>query len=281
MGRRRGSVVRDIIDIGAMLPWWVCLIAAAAAYLIFHSLSQLDPGPPARQEMGAYVVRSMIRTGAYFAQTGVPVLLLLGALLSAVKHLRRARLYDSVAGGKARVSERKPKDKLDRLTWRQFEQLVHEYFRRNGYSVIETEQGPDGGIDLRLRKDGRTATVQCKHWRDKKVDVRVVREQLGVMTAGGADECMVVTSGQFTDDAHNFSDRQPITLIDGEKLRKMLGIFAWDHVEARDARQDPDSSCPACGSDMIMRTARRGRNAGNTFWGCSRYPTCRGTRAVI
>ena len=29
---------------------------------------------------------------------------------------------------------------------------------------------------------------------------------------------------------------------------------------------------------MKLRTARRGRNAGNQFWGCPRYPSCRGTR---
>lgn len=29
---------------------------------------------------------------------------------------------------------------------------------------------------------------------------------------------------------------------------------------------------------MVLRLARRGRNAGNEFWGCSTFPTCRGTR---
>lgn len=37
-------------------------------------------------------------------------------------------------------------------------------------------------------------------------------------------------------------------------------------------------SCPRCGSRMVMRLARRGRNAGNHFWGCSRFPSCRGTQ---
>jgi restriction system protein len=34
--------------------------------------------------------------------------------------------------------------------------------------------------------------------------------------------------------------------------------------------------CPACGAEMILRTAKRGANAGNQFWGCSTYPKCRG-----
>lgn len=37
-------------------------------------------------------------------------------------------------------------------------------------------------------------------------------------------------------------------------------------------------SCPQCGSSMRRRTARKGHRAGNQFWGCSRYPACRGTR---
>lgn len=37
-------------------------------------------------------------------------------------------------------------------------------------------------------------------------------------------------------------------------------------------------NCPVCNSTMMLRTARRGQNAGQTFWGCSRYPACRGTR---
>ena len=33
--------------------------------------------------------------------------------------------------------------------------------------------------------------------------------------------------------------------------------------------------CPKCGSKMILRTAKRGKNAGQQFWGCTNYPHCR------
>ena len=39
-------------------------------------------------------------------------------------------------------------------------------------------------------------------------------------------------------------------------------------------------SCPNCGSSMVKRLAQRGRNAGNYFWGCSRYPRCKGTKSI-
>ncbi len=36
-------------------------------------------------------------------------------------------------------------------------------------------------------------------------------------------------------------------------------------------------ACPRCGVDMVRRTARRGPNQGNEFWGCPKFPKCRGT----
>jgi DNA-binding helix-hairpin-helix protein with protein kinase domain len=38
--------------------------------------------------------------------------------------------------------------------------------------------------------------------------------------------------------------------------------------------------CPRCSQPMVKRLAKRGKNAGSYFWGCSRYPTCRGTRNI-
>ena len=38
--------------------------------------------------------------------------------------------------------------------------------------------------------------------------------------------------------------------------------------------------CPVCNALMVKRLARRGLNAGSSFWGCSNYPKCRGTRAI-
>ena len=41
---------------------------------------------------------------------------------------------------------------------------------------------------------------------------------------------------------------------------------------------DPTCPEPGCGKPMVLRTARRGRNAGGQFWGCSGYPHCKGLR---
>ena len=49
-------------------------------------------------------------------------------------------------------------------------------------------------------------------------------------------------------------------------------------------QQNPTGStnavlCPRCGGRMVRRTARRGHRQGNQFWGCARYPSCKGTRS--
>jgi hypothetical protein len=48
--------------------------------------------------------------------------------------------------------------------------------------------------------------------------------------------------------------------------------------EARPATAVPN--CPECGAPMILRTAKKGVNTGNQFWGCSQYPRCRGIGLV-
>ncbi len=35
------------------------------------------------------------------------------------------------------------------------------------------------------------------------------------------------------------------------------------------------ATCPKCGAELKRRTAKRGPNAGGSFWGCSAYPHCR------
>ena len=40
---------------------------------------------------------------------------------------------------------------------------------------------------------------------------------------------------------------------------------------------ETEPNCPKCGGPMVLRTAKRGPNAGNQFWGCTAYPKCKGT----
>lgn len=47
-------------------------------------------------------------------------------------------------------------------------------------------------------------------------------------------------------------------------------------VQAVDTGLKPDPQCPRCSGPMVRRTAKSGENAGKEFWGCTKFPACRG-----
>lgn len=44
--------------------------------------------------------------------------------------------------------------------------------------------------------------------------------------------------------------------------------------------KNTENNCPKCGSTRVLRTAKRGSNAGLEFWGCSTYPRCKATQNI-
>jgi len=182
------------------------------------------------------------------------------------------------------VDEKTSLDHLRETPWKDFEYLVAEAYRRQGYDVeYSLGRGADGGVDLTLRKDGHRSLVQCKQWKVFSVGAPVVREMFGLLTAEKADEAVIVTSGNFTREARSFADGKPIRLMDGPQLLTLV-----QSVQARPTGRKPETVptsaqaappvCPQCGRPMVLRTARRGANAGSQFWGCSAYPSCKGIR---
>jgi four helix bundle suffix protein len=39
-------------------------------------------------------------------------------------------------------------------------------------------------------------------------------------------------------------------------------------------------NCPSCGALMALRTAKSGKTPGSQFWGCTKYPDCKGTAKI-
>jgi len=47
------------------------------------------------------------------------------------------------------------------------------------------------------------------------------------------------------------------------------------HVKAIVERKTGSKTCSQCGAEMVLRQATKGKNAGNEFWGCSSFPSCK------
>lgn len=120
-------------------------------------------------------------------------------------------------------------DALARMDPLAFERLMGDYYRRQGYSVEDVGTGGrarlyDGGIDLKLYKEGEYTVVQCKRENAYQVTHNVVHELLGVMLTEGASRAVVVTTGEFTDAAwKKAANEGRLQLIDGTRLREVLG----------------------------------------------------------
>ena len=252
----------SLLNLLTRLPWQCSVIVAAVAYILLRFvLPSISVGDP--------IAGGMIKGFSMMAPL-IALFVLAAGVISFFKSLQRRRLLSKQTG----------LDSVGHLSWQQFESLVGEVYRRKGYLVLENpSDGPDGGVDLRLRKNGEKVYVQCKHWKKQKVGVKVVRELYGIMMAKKADQGIVVTYGDFTPEAKAFAQGKPLQLIGGEKLTKMIRNVQRPERAVQPPRVAPKPAkkvCPMCGSDMVLRKAKRGQYAGQQFWGCSRYPKCKG-----
>jgi restriction system protein len=274
------------MDLVAMLPWWAGVALAVLLYLVLHRMASQEVAVAIKPgEMGAMVTQTLWKTLATFGQYLLPLICVAGAGISAWRRQARRKLI-------ADVGQSKAADALDGMSWREFEMLVGEAFRLQGYGVLETGGGgADGGVDLVLSKGTERYFVQCKQWKAFKVGVDVVRELYGVMAAKGAAGGFVVTSGRFTEDATRFAGGRNLKLIDGPLLHGLIrqAQNAKGQTPERQTDQRPTPAtvdatttpeCPVCAKPMVKRTAKRGANAGSEFWGCTAYPACRGTRQI-
>ena len=276
--RRRISAFENLITTLARLPWWACLLIGLIAWLILRPIatSPLETSPTGSlNDMGGIVASQLIRVFAFGGQYMIPFACALAAIGSLASRVRRKKLIADVQAAT------QPGKAIDGLNWRQFEQLVGEALRRQGYKITETGgHGPDGGIDLVLRKDSEKYLVQCKHWRSLKVGVAVIREFFGAMAAEGAVGGFVVTSGRFTKEAEAFAAGRNIQLVDGTVLKRWIAQHKAPQIVPElcpvTSGQPQVPRCPKCNATMAKRMAKRGANAGNVFWGCTEYPRCRG-----
>jgi restriction system protein len=288
--RKKSNPAEDLIELIAMLPWWAGVALALVSYLLLHQAAAQPLTAPAQPgQLSNMVMQGLWKGMASAGQYILPILCLAAAGISAWRRKVRQGLVTDVAQSQA-------SDVLDGMSWREFELLVGEGFRLQGYQVAETGGGgADGGVDLVLTRPrttgGEKFLVQCKQWRALRVGVDVVRELYGVMAARGATGGFVVTSGRFTDDAISFASGRNVTLVDGPKLVGLIrqaraggGQPAARTDAPKATRPTADTGhatlCPLCSKSMVRRTAKRGANAGGEFWGCTGYPACRGTRPI-
>lgn len=136
--REKQGLLKTLIGLAARLPWWLGLALALVSYVALHMLAQ-KPVPAAMQpgQMGSFLLANLTQLLARAGQYALPFFFGVSALVSAFRRAKAERLYAAAA--------RRP-DAIGQMSWQDFEILVGEYFRRQGFSV--TDNGGVGGSGM-------------------------------------------------------------------------------------------------------------------------------------
>ncbi|WP_332405532.1 restriction endonuclease [Vibrio metschnikovii] len=271
MARKNDGLLWHLMD----APWWVSLLLAAIVYI---GLSFVLPALAMSSENFLF---SAVAQNLPILAPYVAIVLLIPAPVALFKQLSRQHQYSITTN---EIASQGTTAALNNLSWLEFEGYIGEFFKQQGYEVKQAfSQKPDGGVDIWMRKDGQLTLVQCKHWKSRKVGIQILREMYAVMIENNASKMIIVTSGDFTSEAIKYALDKRLWLINGGELVQMIEQVRNRPTEKTLEVTPPTSTtplCPSCHAPLVMRTAKRGQNKGNQFYGCSSYPRCRYTKDI-
>jgi restriction system protein len=124
---------------------------------------------------------------------------------------------------------------LAELTPEGFEEFVAELFEALGYEVERTGGSGDEGADLRARRRGLLAIVQCKYHSRGVVGSPELQKFLGTIHHTSSHKGFFVTTRTFSLAAEKFVASHPIELIDGPRLVELV-----QEALGPGARRDPE-----------------------------------------
>jgi len=120
-----------------------------------------------------------------------------------------------------------------RISTREFEQIIAEIFKRQGFDVTLTKRTRDGGKDvIAINKNAlgleTSYFIECKrHALESKVDVGIVREVYGVHSSrNGPNKSIIATTSTFTPDAIKYASTELRSRWDME-LKDINDVLLW------------------------------------------------------
>lgn len=226
---RRSTNFNDVMR----MPWPVSIVLALIVFAGFQIYQAMVPQGPMGQ-----AIQSVVKIVTYF----FIAIFLLASFFSYLSEVIRNKRF----GDTHSLSD------IRGLIWRQFESFTAEAYKRQGYHVIETPEGPDNGVDLVMHKEGEKTNVQCKHWKATNVGVEEIRELLGSVIAGGAHNGIFVTSGYYTNPASEFARNCDIKLVNGNELAALIGGMSEEQIDiASNLKTTSAVACPECSAPMV------------------------------
>ena len=162
----------------------------------------------------------------------------------------------------------------------EFEKVVLNLYKAQGYAIEPTKGTGDSGIDGIIKKERETIAIQCKHQKSP-VSEPTVRNLMGSLNKIRAKKGIFVTSSFFTGPATEWARSMPLELIDRTALLSLMKqyfkpefVFS-EHFSSLNSDIFKLPKIPeCCGLSMKLISGKYG-----VFWGCSKWPECRETYA--
>ena len=171
-----------------------------------------------------------------------------------------------------RTPEQRVSSFIINMRWLEFEQYISRLLQKVGYNqvIVTGRDGPDGGKDIVIQHADKRYLVQCKHWTQELVTVRLLREFYAVMTENGASGGYFVTLLGFTPAARDYVKNKPIKLVTLPTLVDWHRLIETNKATLKTV-EIHDPQAPRCAAG-ILKKKRTG--AKGDFWGCGEWPMC-------
>ena len=153
-----------------------------------------------------------------------------------------------------------------------------DYLRQNGHAQW-TKDSPEAAAVRSVGKNRADSTADYQHW--------LAHDNPAVVA--NAVICLIHQANYLLDRQIQALERQFVQQggyseqLAAARLRERQKPLS-DRPDPTDPTEPPDQpsspACPVCGGIMAVRAAKKGPLAGSQFWGCVKYPDCKGTRPL-
>ena len=109
---------------------------------------------------------------------------------------------------------------LRAMSWEEFSDIVAAAYTRHGYVVAGAERP---GYDYTLTRGSRVTLLQCRRWRVNQVGIGPVRELARAVEREEATSGICISAGDFSEPARKLIATEPVILVSGVELVKLLG----------------------------------------------------------
>ncbi|UPV73153.1 restriction endonuclease [Halorussus limi] len=148
----------------------------------------------------------------------------------------------------------------------EFERQLYDLYKREGFDVSLTPRTNDKGVDLLLKKSGRTIAIQAKGYAEgNKVGSSAIQKASGLLARVDIDEVVVATSSSFTTPAREIAKNRGVKLrrfsSTSRQTHKRSGATKSKQRQSNSSTSSPPTyssrtteaeeyTCPNCGKSM-------------------------------